>query len=214
MKSAWVDELFPVTPEDEIRLLCLDRQYGNVQPYELYCIMRIIKSVKAKNIFEIGTFDGRTTRNMAANVTKDSNVYTLDLPSDLMPEDTTYPLDEDEKCLILKSEVGKRFKFTPEALIIKQLFGDSAKYDFSSYIGKMDVAFVDGSHVSDYVSCDSRTSFQLINPERGVVIWHDYGDEFPDVRNMVQKIAKERTDYEFYHLNSTLLVVALKLIYS
>ncbi len=94
--------------------------------------------------------------------------------------------------------------------MIKQLFGDSANYDFSLYFGKMDVVFIDGSHVSDYVSCDSITAFQLINPERGVVVWHDYGNEFPDVRNAIQKIVKERTDYEFYHLNSTLLVVALR----
>jgi len=52
--------------------------------------------MKARNIFEIGTFDGRTTRNMAANVTKDGHVYTLDLPSDLVTEDTTYPLDDEE----------------------------------------------------------------------------------------------------------------------
>ena len=53
---------------------------GNMAPHELETVASIVATVKPKRIFEIGTFDGRTTLNMALNA-PDAQIYTLDLPA-------------------------------------------------------------------------------------------------------------------------------------
>ena len=80
VQELWVNQVFDLSPTDEIRLIGIDRIFGNIQPYELFALMTIVKSIKAKNIFEFGTFDGRTTRNFALNIPESGRVYSLDLP--------------------------------------------------------------------------------------------------------------------------------------
>jgi hypothetical protein len=206
--TSWVNPIFPLEPEDEIRLLCLDRVYGNIQQYELFALMTVLKSIKAKYVFEIGTFDGRTTRNMGANISPGGWVYTLDLPVTYGTTDTTYKLDDQETSLVLGSKSGWRYKGTEEAKYIRQLYGDSAVFDFSDYAGKMDLVFVDGSHAYDYVRFDTVHAFEMVCPQKGIVVWHDYGDEFPEVKSFLHQLAGEKTNYTFYHLQHTLLVVA------
>ena len=54
---------------------------GNISLVEIAVISKLIRSRNPAVIFEIGTFDGRTTLNMAANSSPDAKIYTLDLPS-------------------------------------------------------------------------------------------------------------------------------------
>ena len=80
IQKLWVNQIFDLLPSDEIRLIGIDRVFGNIQPYELFVLMTIVKSIKAKKIFEFGTFDGRTTRNFTLNIPENGHVFTLDLP--------------------------------------------------------------------------------------------------------------------------------------
>lgn len=57
---------------------------------------------------------------------------------------------------------------------VKQLFGDSADFDFSPY--EVDFVFVDGSHAYEYVMSDSRRALAMLRNGRGLVLWHDYGE--------------------------------------
>ena len=67
-----------------IKLLDKKEVDGNISTLELQVITRIIKEHKCSSIFEIGTFDGRTTLNMIANAPKNAKIYTLDLPKDMI----------------------------------------------------------------------------------------------------------------------------------
>lgn len=56
-----------VAGDVKIRLLEAEQANGNVSLGELAAINTFVARRHAKTVFEIGTFDGRTTLNMAAN---------------------------------------------------------------------------------------------------------------------------------------------------
>lgn len=147
---------------------------GNISLLELVSIITLIKLRRPHEIFEIGTFDGRTTLNMAFNSSREAKIYTLDLPKEQM-NSTKYSVVRADKALIDKNESGLRFIGTDSEKKITQLYGDSAEYDFSPYFGKIDFMFVDGAHTYDYVKNDTKVAFQLLNDGKGLVLWHDYG---------------------------------------
>ncbi|MCO5061963.1 MAG: class I SAM-dependent methyltransferase [Kiritimatiellae bacterium] len=150
---------------------------GNVSGYELLVISQLIADLKPKACFEIGTFDGRTTLNMAANAGTDCHVYTLDLPQEEVDK-TGLKIATGDEQFIKKESSGARFSGSPWAKNITQLYGDSATFDFSPYEGKMDVVFVDGAHSYDYVKSDTAVALRLLKPEGGLIMWHDYGSPY------------------------------------
>lgn len=146
---------------------------GNVSPLELIALMQLVKHWDPQRLLEIGTFDGRTTLNLAANSGPQAKVYTLDLPRAGM-ESSALPLDAGELDMIDKDRSGTRFSGTDCEKKIVQLFGDSGAYDFTPYFNKIDFAFVDGSHSYEYVLNDSRLMLDIVK-KGGLIIWHDYG---------------------------------------
>ena len=73
---------------------------------------------------------------------------------------------------------------------ITQLFGDSARFDWSHHYGRASLVFVDGSHAYDYARKDSETAFRLIRPG-GLVIWHDYS-VWPGVTRALEELERSR----------------------
>jgi hypothetical protein len=151
----------------EVRIL-EDRVSGNTSLLESAVINKLVKQSRAKRIFEIGTFDGRTTLSLAANGDETARIFTLDMPAHRL-QNAKYEVCENEKRYIEKPVVGARFAGTKYESKITQLFGDSASFDFSSYLGTMDIVFIDGSHAHEYVLNDSEVAMKLLKK------WHDYG---------------------------------------
>lgn len=144
---------------------------GNVSVLELVVLAATAARLHARTVFEIGTFDGRTTVNFAANAAPDAAIYTLDLP----PEGADTMLDPDQEDLkyMQGSVSGARIRGSDVAPRVRQLYGDSATFDFSVYAGKIDLCFVDGAHSRDYVLNDSRHAMAMTHA-RSVILWHDY----------------------------------------
>ncbi len=159
------------------RILEPDAANGNVTEWELLSIVQLVASRKPKACFEIGTFDGRTALNIAANMAPDGHVFTLDLPPQEV-ERTALAIARGDERFIKKSESGARFKHSDFSDRITQLWGDSAAFDYTSYEGRMDLVFVDGSHSYDYVKKDTETARKLLKPEGGMILWHDYGSKY------------------------------------
>ena len=143
--------------------------HANVSEYELLVICSFVVQTRARRIFEIGTYDGRTTLAIARNLTGDGHVETLNLPPDW--EGDGVPPDDASLATAVVS--GERFLGQPEAERITQLWGDSATFDFSPYRGQMDLVFIDGAHSADYVERDTETARTLIRGAGGLVLWHD-----------------------------------------
>lgn len=209
IRPIWVNELRELNAQDQITLTCLDRVFGNIQPIELFQLMYIVRAFRCKRIFEIGTFDGRTTVNLAANTPEDGVVFTLDLPTDRGVNDTAFELAPDEAGLFLADGIGSRYRNTPHEGKIRQLYGDSNCFDYSPYHGGMDLVFVDGSHVHEYVEADTRNAIELVRKNTGVIAWHDYGDEFPAVKAVLREWARSLEDFSFFHLRCSLVVTAI-----
>ena len=87
--ALWPDEI-------SVKILEPDAKDGNVSLGELVIISQLVKLRNPLKIFEIGTFDGRTTLNMALNSSPNTEIFTLDLP----------PRKSD-----FQSEVGLPYKF-------------------------------------------------------------------------------------------------------
>jgi hypothetical protein len=148
---------------------------GNVTLFELLCLSRVVAERRPRALFEIGTFDGRTTLNLALNAPDDAHIYTLDLPPATA---TRFELSADDRKYVEKRASGTRFAGTPVASRVQQLFGDSGSFDFSPF--RANFIFVDGSHTYEYVMSDSEQALQLLGGESGTIVWHDYG-EWPGV---------------------------------
>lgn len=158
-----------------------DRHLWNLGALEQALMTQIVRSEKLQTIFEIGTFDGSTTRLFAAAVApQEGHVYTLDLP----PEDyhLTYPPEGYDG----GTRVGERFSGTEEASRITQLLGDSLTFDFSPWEGKIDLVFVDGAHDYPHGLADSRNALRLVRPG-GWIFWDDFG---PRWHGLVRGIAE------------------------
>lgn len=143
---------------------------GNVTLLELLVLARLVRERQPRAIFEIGTFDGRTTLALAANAPDDAIVYTLDLPAGEQAELGLAPV---ERKYVDKPASGARLIGQPAAHKVRQLLGDSARFDFAPY--RAELVFVDASHAYEYVINDSRRALDLIGDTRGVIAWHDYG---------------------------------------
>ena len=180
-----VDELpgagVPVTIHEPIH------QDGNVSLLELLLLARLVASRQPGVVFEIGTFDGRTTLNFAANTP--GKVFTLDLPAEKF-DSTRHALDPGDTRYIVKPVSGSRFLQRPEAARITQLYGDSGSFDFSLWAGKVDFVFIDGAHSYDYVLSDTARAQTLLRPEGGIIVWHDYDASFEGVTRALNELLK------------------------
>jgi predicted O-methyltransferase YrrM len=167
-----IDDLVPAGVNIQIREpIDVD---GNATVLEIAVIAKLVRLHDPRSLFEIGTFDGRTTLNMAANCADEAKVYTLDLPADQLTA-AALPLAAGDRRYIEKSASGSRYVGTDCEGKIVQLYGDSATFDFSPYWNAVDFVFIDGSHSYDYVLSDTERALKLLRNRRGVILWHDYG---------------------------------------
>jgi predicted O-methyltransferase YrrM len=157
----------------QIDIRAFDSVDGNVTDRELVALCRLVRESGPRTIFEFGTFDGRTTLNLAANSPAGATVFTLDLPAE-ESDRSAVPLHSHELRYAMKPESGSRFKGSDLADRIDQLYGDSATIDLSKQAGAIDFVFIDASHVYEYVINDSLKALGMLRDGRGVIVWHDY----------------------------------------
>lgn len=178
----------------EISLIALDNVDGNVTDRELIVLNNVVRRSHARSIFELGTFDGRTTRNLAANCSPDGRVWTLDLPRDAI-QSLEAPIHAHEEKYVDKAQSGVRYRGTPEEPRIEQIYGDSGTYDFSRFKGVMDFVFVDASHAYKYVINDSLLAVKMLREEGGTIAWHDYG-RWDGVTRAVNDLQSRHPDFQ------------------
>ncbi len=199
-------KLSEIIPGDgEVQIHAVAGQDGNITLLEMAVIARLIKLHSPGKIFEIGTFDGRTTLNMAANCSEETKIYTLDLPKDEL-HSTALPLARGDKMFVDKEISGSRYSGTDYEKKITQLYGDSAKFDLFPFLNTMDFVFIDGSHSYEYVLSDSKQALRLLRNGQGVILWHDYGN-WKGVTRALNELYSEVDDFRTaQHIEKTSLV--------
>lgn len=151
---------------DRKRDLSLDAQ-------EVLAMCAMVSHIKATSIIEIGTSDGNTTLNLVANGATNARITTLDLPEDWQGG-FEIRVPEMMKNVTDRAKVGVQYRASAYANQVTQVFGDSAKLDFSQLDGPFDFAFIDGCHFYDYVKVDTENCAKHMKPG-GLLVWHDYG---------------------------------------
>lgn len=166
---------------------------GNVRVSELAVLAKAAAAAApGLEIIEIGTFDGRTTLNLAVNSDPTTPIFTLDLPPELA---TKFALDHGERKFVEKPVPGERYRrasppWQDSTAKITQLLGDSGTFDWSAHFGKAGLVFVDGSHAYDYAKHDTEMAFKMVAPG-GMVLWHDYG-VWEGVTRALEELEAER----------------------
>jgi len=193
------EEIVPVLDVDTLEK---GEVNGNVSLLELNIISQIVKNNNPENLFEIGTFNGRTTINLAHFSREGSKVYTLDLPKQDL-NNAKFDIAKGDEKYVEKDIIGEKFQNHREKII--QLYGDSATFDFSPYYKSIDIIFIDGAHSAPYVLSDTENAFKLMR-EGGVMLWHDYG-VWRDVVKVLNKYYKEDIRFKnAKHIEGTSLV--------
>lgn len=216
LKEAIKPELKAIIPEIDATGLFRDdmlitmREFpwkdGNVSVEELVVIVKLIRQYKPERLFEIGTFDGRTTLNLASNSSPEARVYTLDLPSDGRSVKRQGTLNSDMS-FVDKAVTGSRFRGTDCEDKITQLYGDSATFDFTPYENKMDFVFIDAAHTYEYILNDSEKALRLLKNRQGIILWHDYKWVWDDARKALNKLYLTQAEFKgIRHIKGTTLV--------
>jgi predicted O-methyltransferase YrrM len=195
------EQLFPGLFHQKVSLLDLGSRPGGTTFFETYLMACLIKSLGARTIFEFGTFEGRTTLQLALNAPEEATIYTLDLP-ECSPA-TRFDLAYSKEASSRKLPIGGLFQQRAESGKIMQLLLDSANVDFEPFRGKVDFVFIDADHGMSYVKSDSENAFSMLSPQ-GVVLWHDYGGRWPDVARYLREVAGKK---KLFHLDGTSLVL-------
>ena len=200
-------EISQIVPGDTpIQLTGTAARLGNIAFSEMACIAALIRHGDASAIFEIGTFDGRTTREMAACSRPDAKIFTLDLPREKISK-TALPLAEGEEVYVDKNGSGEKFLGTAWEKKITQLYGDSATFDFIPYYDAMDFVFVDGSHAYEYVLHDVALAKKLLKKGSGTIVCHDY-ISWAGVTKALNELYRSSEEFSgLRHIKGTSLVV-------
>ena len=138
-----------------------------------------------RGVFEFGTYKGATALMLSANFGPQAHagawVRTLDL-------------DPRQSDGLLTRGMG-----------IERLQGHSVAFDFSPYYGTSALVFIDGGHDWPTVISDQQNALTLLpGSHPGVIVWHDYSDDWPGVQKAVEEFAREG---RVYHIEDTKLAV-------
>ena len=126
--TAYILDLFPELEDVSVPMGDVRFRWSNMNPMETYCLSAICMVKRPRLVFEIGTFDGATTARLAAS-SPEVEVVTLDLPTSKARRTSR------RRSLANRhSASGFRYRDTPAAVRIRQLFGDSRTFDFGPLV--------------------------------------------------------------------------------
>lgn len=137
-------------------------------------------------VVEFGTFDGRTTCNLAMNASQ-STVLTIDLPT---AEDNSNTERRGYGPYVSGERIAKAAPDVRARII--QIREDSRTADLSEWYGQAGLVFIDGGHSVDVCRHDTEQAFKLLRPG-GIIGWDDYTPYWPGVKAVVDELSRRLT---------------------
>ena len=176
-------ELLPDLYEREVRLRSWPWRFGHPVNDQAVVFLCLAAARTTGVIVEFGTFDGRTTYNLALNH-GGREIVTIDAG---IGEDTSNL----ERRAYGAFRPGACFRAAPPAIrdritLIEQYSRD---VDLVSYEGRAGLVFVDGGH--DEATCrhDTALALRLVAPG-GVIVWDDYTPYWPGVKHVLDELSE------------------------
>ncbi|MGA7410081.1 MAG: IS3 family transposase [Bryobacteraceae bacterium] len=153
-------QIFPGIETVNVNLLNLyQRKIGlSMDAGEVMSLCAIVRFLGARKVAEIGTYDGNTTLNLAANVPEGGCVTTIDLPPDWDRKSNSHWNVTD------RNRIGIQYRGTAYENRVRQVLGDSATVDWNELHPPFDLIFIDGCHYRDYVKADTANALRNIRP--------------------------------------------------
>jgi len=186
--------------------------WGNSSIETVAKVALMCKFLQPKKIFEFGTYNGMTTRQMVLNTPAETQIYTLDLPPG-SAQKTHFQLSKLDQIVSdvfldkFGNTIGSYFKDAAEQTKITQIFADSSDYDYTPYKKQIDLIFIDAAHDYENKKSDSENALKMLTDD-GLIIWDNYADVLnPDVTRYLFELAQQ---LPLYHLRNTYLVVYWK----
>lgn len=160
--------------EDRVVLPASYQDDSGTRLDEMLILGAATRALKPNRVFEIGTYNGRTTSIFALNAPETATVFTLDLPPGTTVEHEDPYIDTDID--LVKGRKTTTNFITDLNLTdrCKQLYCDSMEFDPTPYRGSIELGFIDGAHALPYVQNDTVKMASMMS-ENGLVFWHDYG---------------------------------------
>ena len=172
--------------------------------HELACLALITKVVNPKQVFEIGTYTGRTALNFAQNSPEDCIVWTLDSSPTEAYIRTAAVDDNVERC----ASASMDYRGKEAERKIRPLHGKSSVFDFSPYFGKIDIVFVNGQHHYEAVKSDTVNALRMVRPN-GYVIWHDFAN-YGDCHDVTRAVINTLSGDNVVQISATQLALFIQ----
>ena len=166
-----LEEFLPGSTGAPVQLERAGYEFGDTTVQDITILVLAAQAIDAKRVFEIGTFRGRTSMNLARNLSDDAQIYTLDLSDEearamgltgrlLEGSDMTDVINPEAPSCVLDDtslDPSLRQKIT-------LLRGNSMTFDFSPYRKSIDFVFIDGGHTYEAVDSDTRNALAMVRP--------------------------------------------------
>jgi len=164
----------------------------NVTVAEVAFLSLLVRAAAPRVILELGTYDGKTTFQLAANSPPGALVYTVDLP------------DSSATRMHESGERPRRYAASPHGAKVRQKLADTMSADFAALCDghRPGLVFVDAGHRYANVKNDTEKSLAILEQD-GLLVWHDYAYDCAGVFNYLNELSER---LPLVHLQGTALV--------
>jgi hypothetical protein len=168
-----VDLRLLVPGTSDVRLHDFAPAAGNLSALELLTLCLLVRLKRPRLVLELGTFDGSTALQLAANLDPEAQLVTVDLPS----------YDFGSK---------PRFAATEYEPRIRVVHDDGPELDFAAVCAgkRPNFIFMGAEYGEECMREDSRKCLALLAPG-GMIAWNDYGPARPRVYEVLNDLAEE-----------------------
>jgi hypothetical protein len=187
-----------------------DGDIGSTSMLEKVMLVVLGRMVKAKKVFEFGTFKGETTKLFISNNVGEQ-ISSLDLEyfdEIISREDFDLANDKDNDLFLAKSrkpDVDNEIRKIADTfgISVELIKKNSMFLDISRRKDQYDLIFIDGGHTAEIIENDTNLALTMV-AKGGCIVWHDYGSEIhTDVTHYLDKISDE---LDLFSIGSTSLV--------
>lgn len=148
---------------------------GGMTLDEWMTLAHVTKMLRPSTVFEIGTYEGRTTCAFILNAPPSATIMSLDLQPQVrtLTDEEHHTIDTDllliqnRRLMRLIYELGLEDRY-------QQILCDSLDFDPEPHRGSVELGFIDGNHALPYVRNDTEKMATMMK-DNGLVFWHDYG---------------------------------------
>jgi predicted O-methyltransferase YrrM len=196
-------------------------EIGGLSLLESSILVSLLKMLKAKYVFEFGTYFGSTTKLFSQNTEYNSKIYTIDIDISKQ-EPIISKIDIDNKEYLRNGKINDQYliyllkkkgpyKINNQRNILKKIkllkldsnFLDVRKLKL---INKFDLIFVDGGHDYETIMSDTKKSL-LMRKKDSIIVWHDYKSKIhTDVTKYLNNFNKKK---KIFHIKNTMLAFAM-----